>query len=200
LIVYTADPNERMTASDALRHPYFGTLDTSLEMNLAPGDHNALESQMLDPRMDFNLSDSIDEFICPKCKRVFTDWKSCHMHVNSRKHAKFCKYDHSSLPTCLNAHSLLPAHSSSGYCDIQGRRQTIEDFHAVHLQPNQQFYGIFDGHLGNFASKFSAHFLYGELSTGLTDLLSNVLEGNWKGKVENHTIEAFNVVHEKFPK
>lgn len=192
------DPKERMTTAQALRHPYFTTLDTPLGVDLNPGDHNALESQMLDPRMDFNLSDSIDEFICPKCGRTFTDWNSCLTHANSRKHAKFCRYDHSSLPTCLNAHSMLPAHSSSGYCDIQGRRKTIEDFHSIHLLPQEEFYSIFDGHLGNFASKYAASFLYAELSAGLKDILQNELDDAWKEKVTNYTVEAFARVHEKF--
>lgn len=192
------DPKERMTSSDALQHPYFTTLDKTVESDPTPGDHNALESQMLDPRLDFNLSDSITEFVCPKCGRVFGDWKSCHSHSNARKHAKFCTYDHSSLPTCLNAHAMLPAHSSSGYCDIQGRRRTIEDFHAIHLLPFQQFYGIFDGHLGNFASKYAASFLYGELSTRLAKVANTVNDSEWKRKVEVYANEAFVSVHEKF--
>lgn len=193
------DPNKRMTASDALKHPYFAKLDVSdKESDPTPGDHNALESQMLDPRMDFNLSDSIDEFMCPKCGRVFTDWKSCHAHANARRHSKFCRYDHRSLPTCLNSHAMLPAHSYSGYCDIQGRRRTIEDFHAIHLLPSQQFYGIFDGHLGNFASKYAASFLYGELSSRLAEVTSTELSVDWKEKVEKLANDAFAAVHKKF--
>jgi serine/threonine protein kinase len=131
-------PSRRITPAAALKHPYF-TNDESLDT--VAGEHNALESQMLDPRMDFNASDVIDEFRCPKCGRVFGDWMSCQSHAVGRKHANFCDYDRSNLPTCLNAHSMLPAHSFSGYCDIQGRRNVIEDFHAIHLLPPQQFYG-----------------------------------------------------------
>jgi len=191
------DPKVRMTASEALRHPYFTTMDVVYAADAFPGEHTALESQMLDPRMDFNLSDSIDEFVCPKCGRVFGDWKSCHSHANSRRHAKFCTYDHSLLPTCLNAHSMLPAHSFSGYCDMQGRRSTIEDFHAIHLLPFRQFYGIFDGHLGNFASKFAASFLYSELSTRLDGRIDTNDE-NWKHNVEVYANEAFTAVHVNF--
>jgi len=190
------DPKERITASEALRHPYFATLDMVEPLGF-PEEHTALESQMLDPRMDFNLSDSIDVFTCPKCGREFSDWKSCHIHANSRRHAKFCTYDHSSLPTCLNAHSMLPADSYSGYCDIQGRRRTIEDFHAVHLLPFRQFYGIFDGHLGNFASKFAASFLYKELATRLNGRV-DTLAPNWKKSVEDRVGDAFAAVHESF--
>jgi serine/threonine protein kinase len=141
------DPNDRVTAEEALQHPYFTSPNETLEaLNLIPGFHNALESQMLDPRMDFYIGDDVHEFVCPHCGRVFHDWRSCHQHANTRKHAKFCIYDHKSLPTCLNAHSMLPEHPTSGYCDLQGRRPTIEDFHSIHLHPDHQFYGIFDGH------------------------------------------------------
>ena len=199
------DPKARMTAADALNHPYFNELDGPIHIHSdpIPGDHNALESQMLDPGMDFNVSDTISEFVCPKCGRIFSDWKSCHTHANSRKHAKFCTYDRSTLPTCLNSHAMLPAHSYSGYCDIQGRRRTIEDFHAIHLLPNQQFYGIFDGHLGNFASKYAASFLYEEVAMRLvnwttTPWISNSSDNDRNELVTKSITEAFAAVHEKF--
>ena len=129
------DPSKRMTPTEALQHPYFVG---SKHSDPVPGDHNALESQMLDPRMDFNVSDTIDEFTCPKCGRKFNDWQSCQHHARARRHANFCDYDRSGLPTCLNAHPMLPAHASSGYCDIQGRRKVIEDFHAIHLKHRRE--------------------------------------------------------------
>ena len=135
------DPSKRITARDALRHPYF--TDEDDEGDVHSDNAKALESQMLDPRRDFNLTDVIDEFTCPKCGRVFGDWKSCGTHAVARKHGKFCHYDHSSLPTCLNAHSMLPAHVASGHCDIQGRRRVIEDMHAVQLTSTEHFYGKF---------------------------------------------------------
>lgn len=197
------DPAARMTAADALNHPYFTAEDGSLgnHSDSYPGDHNALESQMLDPRMDFNVSDSISEFTCPKCGRTFADWKSCHTHANSRKHAKFCVYDRSTLPTCLNSHAMLPAHSYSGYCDIQGRRRTIEDFHAIRLFPSQQFYGVYDGHLGNAASKYAASFLYDEVAIRLGNWISNSSINN---RTESDAVvvkgvtDAFAAVHDKF--
>jgi serine/threonine protein phosphatase PrpC len=210
----TWDPQQRMTASEALKHPYFSSLDTNTPSpDSAPGEHNALESQMLDPRMDFNVSDSVDEFTCPQCGRVFADWQSCHSHANARRHAKFCTYDTSSLPTCLNAHTMLPAHASSGYCDIQGRRRTIEDFHAIHLLPHQQFYGIFDGHLGNFAAKYAASFLYEELTSRLSNSATPLLDSqghvvqqqdsvrnadHLKQWVEAKVVESFAAVHDSF--
>lgn len=192
------DPKERMSSAQALQHPYFRRRDGIAQFEPAAGAHNALESQMLDPRMDFNISDSIDEFVCPKCGRTFSDWRSCHTHANSRRHGKFCTYDHSTLPTCLNAHRMLPAHLSSGYCDIQGRRRTIEDFHAIHLKPTQQFYGIFDGHLGNLASKYAASFLYGELSSRLVGVATPLYGPDWKQEVEERATEAFAIVHGQF--
>jgi serine/threonine protein kinase len=140
------DPMDRITAADALAHPFFTAADGNKHpSDLVPGRHNAIEWQTLDPLMDFQVSDSVQEFVCPKCARVFADWRSCQSHAVSRKHSKFCNYDRSSLPTCINGHSMLPAHPTSGYCDLQGRRRTIEDFHSIHLNSSMQFYAIFDG-------------------------------------------------------
>ena len=187
------DPEQRMRASDALLHPYFR--DMQAETSSIPCKHNALESQMLDPRMDFDLSDNVDEFVCPKCKRSFQDWRSCQKHANARKHGTFCEYDKTSLPTCFNAHSMLPAHSLSGHCDIQGRRRVMEDFHAIRLLPTQQFYAIFDGHNGNFASKFVASFLYQEMVDRIPG--EDTAVATWKESVETSVKQAFVKTHEK---
>jgi hypothetical protein len=96
---------------------------------------------MLDPSVDFASTSLVSTFTCKGCGRNFSDWQSCHSHTNARKHGATCKYDHSMLPSCLNAHEMLPVHRSSGYCDIQGRRQTFEDFHAIHFTPTLSFYG-----------------------------------------------------------
>ena len=190
-------PELRISAAEALKHPYFVTNSTT---GLIPGDHNALESQMLDPRMDFNLSDNVDEFICPKCNRVFLDWKSCHRHANARRHAKFCTYDRSKLPSSVNAHLMLPAHPKSGYFDVQGRRPTIEDFHSIHLLPSVQFYGVFDGHTGNLASKYAASTLYEQLTNRLSNLDREIADGSvdWKDGVQQNITEAFADIHQQF--
>jgi serine/threonine protein phosphatase PrpC len=194
----TFDPEERMTATEALRHPYLRDFDSTGTGDLAPGDHNALESQMLDPRMDFNISE-IHEFACPECGRTFGDWGSCQHHARARKHARFCTYDRSSLPTCLHAHSMLPAHPFSGYCDIQGRRSVIEDFHSIHLLPSWQFYGIFDGHLGNLASKYAASSLGEELANRLRDLdEQSRTNPQWKERVEKEVSDTFELIHDQF--
>ena len=192
------DPEKRMRAADALHHAYFEGLSPTAEIleSLVSHSNTALESQMLDPRMDFDPSENVHEFICPHCQRQFGDWRSCQRHVVARKHARFCKYNTTNLPTCLNAHSMLPAHAFSGHCDIQGRRRVMEDFHAIRLLPEQQFYAIFDGHNGNFASKFVASCLYDELDSRLPSFsLTGVDE--WKSDIQRLVKEAFVVVHEK---
>lgn len=193
------DPKQRMTPTEALRHPYLMDFDsTTGTEDLAPGEHTALESQMLDPRMDIQVGE-IHKFVCPKCGRSFGDWGSCQHHARGRGHAKFCTYDRSSLPTCLHAHSMLPAHFWSGYCDIQGRRRVIEDFHSIHLLPSWQFYGIFDGHLGNLASKYAASSLGEELSKRLGDIDEQSRENpEWKERVEKEVFDTFELIHKQF--
>lgn len=120
------NPMERLSASEALQHAYFKA--QSNQYGSYPSEvvvssvHNALEHQTLDPRLDMPSEEIVTEFICPRCGRIFSDHNSCQHHARSRRHAKFCTYDRSHLPPCLNAHSMLPTHSTSGYCDVQGRR------------------------------------------------------------------------------
>lgn len=105
------NPKERLTAADALNHFYF------TEEPLYDGDTMtaALQHQTLDPRLDLNLKDQdLQDFTCPKCGRVFDNLHSCQTHAHGRRHAKFCNYDRSQLPKCLNAHSMLPSHPTSG--------------------------------------------------------------------------------------
>lgn len=154
---------------------------------------------MLDPRLDFKVDDTVNEFVCPKCGRVFTDWQSCNRHANSRRHAKFCTYDRSILPTCIGTHSMLPAHQSSGYCDLQGRRPTIEDFHSVRLYADVQFYGIFDGHSGNFASKYVSSTLFERLMRSLPELtVPAVKSDDWKLEIEKNVTKAYYETHSGF--
>ena len=189
------DPQERITPAEALKHPYFHRFEAPDDF---AGEHNALESQMLDPRMDFNVSDTVNEFTCPKCGRTFDDWHSCYTHTNARKHGRFCHFNHSNLPTCLNAHAMLPTHSFSGYCDVQGRRPTIEDFHAIHLTATQQFYGIFDGHLGNAAAKYTASYLFQELSSGLVNVFNRAIGTSWRDDIQRYATNAVQSIHDNF--
>lgn len=215
------DPLTRISPADALLHPYF-TLNNHrnnrddedkhsppadkllfrkpLNDFMIPGSHNALEHQTLDPRLDMNSSDTISDFVCPKCGKKFSDHNSCQMHARSRKHGLFCTYDVTLLPQCIHTHSMLPTHSTSGYCDIQGRRKTIEDFHTIHLNQNQQFYGIFDGHMGNIASKFSASSFYDEVRESLSTVDEEIKSSNsdekWKDRVKLNMEQSFYNLHE----
>jgi len=189
------DPHERITATEALRHPYFSNID--LEQSITSN----LALLMLDPRMDIRTTATVTEFVCPKCSRVFGDWRSCQKHAITRKHAKFCTYDRSRLPTCLNAHTLLPAHTFSGYCDIQGRRRTIEDFHSIHLHSSHQFYGVFDGHTGNLAAKFAASKFYELIHNRMTALQSLSGKNDWnKDNTKLVIVEVFEEIHLSFLK
>jgi len=187
------DPKDRLTAAEALEHFYFTKKGYSED-----GQHNALEPQMLDPRLDMDIEKQIvDTFVCPKCGRKFKDLQSCQAHATGRRHAKFCEYDRSLLPPCLNAHSMLPSHPTSGYCDIQGRRKVIEDFHTVHLRKDHQFYGVFDGHNGNLASKYAASALYKQLLRRLKDVDDDIMNGyDWKKEVEEEMKDSFEELHE----
>mmetsp|Transcript_29789 Transcript_29789/g.61080 ORF Transcript_29789/g.61080 Transcript_29789/m.61080 type:complete len:637 (-) Transcript_29789:142-2052(-) len=207
------NPSDRLSPKQALlHHPYFNPsdhdektpkIDELFHKNsffdfLIPGSHNALESQTLDPKIDMNSSDiSISDFVCPKCGKKFYDHNSCQQHARSRRHARFCSYDRSSLPQCLNAHSMLPTHQSSGYCDIQGRRRTIEDFHTVHLNGDYQFYGVFDSHMGNLASKYAAASFDRQIEERLPSVDGDIQTDvqDWKKKVEVKLNEAFNDLH-----
>mmetsp|Transcript_22394 Transcript_22394/g.54225 ORF Transcript_22394/g.54225 Transcript_22394/m.54225 type:complete len:610 (-) Transcript_22394:110-1939(-) len=205
------DPRERLSASGALEHPYFKDNDNGfrnwnpvflhtklIDDNAVFGvQDKALEHQTLDPRYDISSDTAIiSEFICPKCGKVFADHNSCQRHARSRRHAQFCNYDRHLLPQCLNAHSMLPTHPFSGYCDIQGRRNTIEDFHTVHLEPTHQFYGVFDGHLGNLASKYAASSFYHEIEECLSNVDGISSLPNWKEDVTSKIERSFEDLHQ----
>ena len=195
------DPMKRLSASEALMHPYFTGLNMNVDCNESTdaGEYNALEPLAYGgPRIESDQAvPEITEFYCPKCGKKFEDHNSCQQHARSRRHANFCVYDHSKLPPCLNAHSMLPAHPDSGYCDIQGRRLTIEDFHTVHIHPEHLFLGVFDGHNGNLASKYAAASFYDQLVQRMLDLDHNATMGgdSWKVDVESEIAAAFEDLH-----
>jgi len=216
------DPRKRLTASEALQHFYFNPPsnpdpynpkshsndDTDNQMNNKNNSNTALESEFFtDPTLDINIEQqTIHDFHCPKCHRNFTDLHSCQQHVTGRRHGKFCSYDGSTLPPCLNAHSMLPAHPTYGYCDTQGRRRTIEDFHTIHLHETHQFYGVFDGHNGNLASKYVSSSLYRLLASRLKDVDDTLDDPDeydddytdtaWKSKVTSDIVDSFRELHE----
>jgi len=169
------DPRKRLTPAEALGHPYFAEEDHA---HPEQGDHpnkyptsRALQTQSTETTLQPPRSDEPNKFECPLCSKTFDLWNSCHQHVTKRKHGHRCQYHFNtatasnSLPfTCLSSHSLLPLDETSGYCDIQGRRSVIEDFHSIELNGDgTKFYGVFDGHRGNLAAKFAAKFLISDL-------------------------------------
>jgi len=95
---------------------------------------------------------------------------------------------------------MLPAHPFYGYCDIQGRRPTIEDFHSIQMFPTHQFYGVFDGHLGNLASKFAASRFHASVAERLLEIEENAstINETWKERVNETFVSAFEDLHEQF--
>jgi len=81
----------------------------------------------------------------------------------------------------------------SGIC-----RKTIEDFHTVHLNADQQFYGVFDGHLGNLASKYAASSFYNTIEEKLSNVDESVRKlQNWQDDVTSKVIQSFEDLHDK---
>lgn len=189
------NPQKRLLPVEALQHPYF----TGIEGGDDPSHSHshphfreptsfALEKQSTETTINPPSSEEPTEFRCPLCGKTYDAWNSCHQHVTKRKHGNRCQYifgessDADNPPfTCLSAHSLLPLDESSGYCDIQGRRSVIEDFHSIEISDDgAKFYGVFDGHNGNLAAKFAAKFLIAEMK--------HVASSSSNYRYDNHTI------------
>jgi serine/threonine protein phosphatase PrpC len=68
------------------------------------------------------------------------------------------------------------------------------------LNQNQQFYGIFDGHMGNIASKFSASSFYDEVRESLSTVDEEIKSSNsdekWKDRVKLNMEQSFYNLHE----
>ncbi|KAG5187660.1 hypothetical protein JKP88DRAFT_306842 [Tribonema minus] len=111
-------------------------------------------------------------YVCPVCGRSFDVWESCHRHVGMRRHGRFCSYSAEHMPTCISTHSMLPIDSHSGWCDIVGRRRTIEDYHALVFHKDWRYFGVFDGHNGSRAAKFASRQLHANLEPLLRDALA----------------------------
>ncbi|CAN0408052.1 unnamed protein product, partial [Discosporangium mesarthrocarpum] len=101
-------------------------------------------------------------------------WDSCDLHVKGRRHSSFCSYDTSTLPPCISSHSMLPFDPQSGWCDVQGRRARIEDYHSIVFQEDYKFYGVFDGHCGSRAAKYASR----ALQVNIELLLNKAKEGS----------------------
>lgn len=103
--------------------------------------------------------DPVDQmiFTCPVCRRSFRgDWHACSNHVHARKHGSACTYNTSAVPSCFVDFALSPIHSKSGWCDLQGRRIAVEDFHSIVFTHEYNFFGVMDGHFGSQAAKFAS--------------------------------------------
>jgi serine/threonine protein phosphatase PrpC len=59
-----------------------------------------------------------------------------------------------------SSHSMLPFDSHSGWCDIQGRRSKIEDYHSIVFTEAYRFYSVLDGHCGSTAAKYTSRALH----------------------------------------
>lgn len=123
---------------------------------------DAFGSSVLSPRSD-EVNDR--NFTCPTCHRPFDTWRACHAHATGRGHGNFCDYHVQGLPSCAGSHSMLPLDPHSGWCDIQGRREVIEDFHSIVFSEDYKFYAVMDGHWGTRAVSTHTHNLYIEGTT-----------------------------------
>ena len=102
------DPKERMSATEALQHPYF-TSPTALKqhsLSSISGHNKEMEAQdhAYDPRLEFESSDTVDEFICPKCKYFglaevrcllfasFCSLASTCSHINVLSHVRWTNF------------------------------------------------------------------------------------------------------------
>jgi len=173
------DPASRLTPTLALSHPYFSEAEVEVEQCTEDNEHllkdindndndndnennKALTENEFQktPTTKFSIDDVLT-FTCKSCKKKFHDFNSCKFHTTARNHGDHCHYGPADiLPKCLSAHVMLPFHADSGYCDIKGRREKVEDFHSIVVSDEMSFYGIFDGHNGNLCSKFSASSLH----------------------------------------
>jgi protein phosphatase 1L len=76
-------------------------------------------------------------------------------------------------------------------------RKTIEDFHTVHLSPLHEFYGIFDGHLGNLASKYASSSFHRKIESFLFDLDTQIQASpsTWREDVSTMISQSFEDLH-----
>lgn len=100
------------------------------------------------------------------------------------------------LPACLSGHALLPYHSASGWCDLQGRRRYMEDFHSLHNRDSEtlsySWHAIFDGHFGSFSARYAArrmHVVFDHYISGDTSEVTDSAE-----RIQRALIHSFHVV------
>ena len=110
------DPKSRLTPEEALKHNYFAAA--------TPVPSHTHRHDVAHPDVTFT---------CPVCGRSYVSHESCQTHVKGRKHGQFCEHEWEGGADfeCLSSHFLMPIDDESGYCDNQGRRSVIEDFHSI---------------------------------------------------------------------
>jgi serine/threonine protein phosphatase PrpC len=177
------DPAKRLTAAEALQHPYF-LLDLSSageEMGetavQAASASGAELAELPDAAAGgaHYVEEEAPTFVCPVCGRRFSAHEACHRHVKARDHGSFCAHEHVESDggaedhlSCMSAHSLLPVDVDSGYCDLQGRRAVVEDYHSLNeMADGSKYYGVYDGHNGNVAAKFVTMHLAAEIAEAI---------------------------------
>ena len=136
------DPRDRLLPADALASHAFFRRDQARA--LAGDAAVALDAK---------------EYRVPGFRRAFGVWESCRVYAAAKRPGAFCVYDASTLPGCLSTHALLPDDPRSGFCDVKGRRETIEDHYAVAYREHFTLWGVFDGHEGREAARYAAHAL-----------------------------------------
>lgn len=71
----------------------------------------------------------------------------------------------------------------------------FQDFHTVHLHEKHQFYGVFDGHNGNLASKYAASSFYKVLVKHLANVDDTIDHPNWREDVASNMTDSYNILN-----
>lgn len=149
-------------------------------------------------RADLELAEGRWMYKCPHCHRaVFSSYDTCLQHAIKRRHGTYCLYEPiqtaeteteteigidtevpppvglTAMPECLSEHTLMPMDAHSGWCDLRGRRQYMEDTTAADhsTRYNYTYYGVFDGHYGTHAAIFAAQYLRRFIDIEIASLL-----------------------------
>jgi serine/threonine protein phosphatase PrpC len=204
------DPLQRISAEEALAHAYFTGPYKSYDGVLHATREDALKHEVSSSSGSpglFLVEEGVSmvqkhtlqhiKFQCA-CGRVFDSWDGCQHHTRARKHGLFCSYDSSTLPPCISSHRMLPFDPHSGWCDLQGRRRRIEDFTSLVYLEDYKFYGVFDGHNGAQAAKYSSRILPLNIDAALTDLTGFSGDFEDMGKLKTSLLQAFEKTHEDF--
>jgi serine/threonine protein phosphatase PrpC len=84
---------------------------------------------------------------------------------------------------------MLPVDSHSGWCDIQGRRTKIEDYHSIVFTEQYKFYSVLDGHTGSSAAKYTSRALHVNLELYLNTAVD--ADTTTTASIEQAVLQAF---------